>query len=76
MNWISVKEKVPDKQDLYLCCGRTIDCNMGKIPDIIFTAYYYLPCIVFKNARWVERTRSCEDVTIEYWMPLPEMPNE
>lgn len=76
MEWISVKDKLPKKQDLYLCCGRTIDWNMGKIPDIVFTAYFYLPCTVFNYHRWCERTRGYEDVTIEYWMPLPELPKE
>ncbi len=74
--WIKCSDRLPVDQDLYLCCGRVIDWNMGKIPDIIFTAYFYLPCIVFDKPTWCERTRSYEDVTIEYWMPLPEMPKD
>lgn len=76
MEWISVKDRLPTKQDLYLCCGRTIDWNMGKIPDIIFTAEFHLPNEIYDYPRWMERTRSYEDVIIEYWMPLPLLPKD
>lgn len=76
MEWISVEERLPENQGLFLCCGRIIDWNMGKIPDIIFTAYFFLPGKVFDKARWCERTMVYEDVTIEYWMYLPELPQK
>ncbi len=76
MEWIKCSERLPTDQDLYLCCGKTIDWNMGKIPDIAFTAYFYLPNQIYSTHRWMERTRSCEDVTVEYWMPLPSPPKE
>ena len=74
--WIKCSDRLPDKQDLYLCCGSLIDWNMSKTPDTIFTAYFYLKCDVHPKDYWVERTRGYEDVTITHWMPLPEAPND
>jgi hypothetical protein len=74
--WINVKEKLPPEQGLYLCCGRTIDWNMGKIPDVAFTAEFLVPDEIYDYHRWIERTRNYEDVTIEYWMVLPELPKD
>jgi hypothetical protein len=76
MEWIHVNDDLPKDEGLYFCCGRTIDWNMDIIPDIIFTAFFYLPDNRFSYPRWCERTRSYEDVTVEYWIKIPELPKE
>jgi hypothetical protein len=74
MVWISVKDRYPEKDDLYLCCGSTIDWNMRDgVPDTTFTAYYR-GNESGNHSKWLERTRAYEDVEVTHWMEIPEIP--
>jgi len=67
--WINSLIAVPKKENLYLCCGDEIQYNMkaNDPPDTYFLAYW-------NGNSWVERVRPYEEVTIAFWMPLPELP--
>lgn len=64
--WISVKDRLPDKDTLVLCVGAKGGMFLGYIQFFIGkdeTAYTYVP-----NARGSRYAA--------FWMPLPEPPKE
>jgi hypothetical protein len=63
MEWISCKERLPDKQDRYLIFGQfTKDC-----PNQVYEALY-----LKKPRRFMADGIYSKNVT--HWMPLPEPP--
>lgn len=64
--WISVKDRLPDKEGQYLCWfGKNVFCIGASICS-------FVPC---KNAFWsFERNESLVNIT--HWMPIPEAPKE
>lgn len=63
MEWVSVKDKLPEKQGRYLIYGRfTCDC-----PNQVMEAYY-----LFKPRKFMIDGIYSKNVT--HWMPLPEPP--
>lgn len=70
--WISVKDRLPDKDGLYLVYGmseamKTIcpDC----VPIWLCTFYY-------DHGGWYSLSEAMAFDYITYWMPLPELPKE
>lgn len=62
MDWISVKDRLPDrKEDVYLCC----------VDSLAFPGTQYIRILKFYgDGTW----RYGRNVT--HWMPLPEPPKE
>ena len=64
MNWISVKEKLPDESRQYLVCAKD-----GLRLRVTIASFW------LKNKTWqLTERRSYWCVT--HWMPLPEPPKE
>lgn len=67
MNWISVKDRLPEDENRVLTTDRR---GMGF-------AHYYKGCKgeppdVSESAEWVEHF--CLDAHITHWMPMPKPP--
>ena len=66
-DWISVKDRLPDDEELYLICTES---NFGKI-DI---AYYQPIGDKFSNYEPFWQGRSSRSTRVTHWMPLPQKP--
>ena len=75
--WISVKDKLPNKDGKYLCCwcdGKYIDIysfakNLRKVDEIDFKG--------MNRKGWYDYDSEwgyCEQESVTHWMPLPELP--
>ena len=68
-NWISVKDKLPNKEDYYLAYIRD---NRGKTRMEMVKLYKWANCfewsVHYMNSRWKDFN------TITHWMPMPEPP--
>lgn len=62
MGWISVKDGLPTKtmEDVLVVCSD------GDI----------LKAFVYSDGTWAESRESIPLDNVEYWMPLPELPDE
>ena len=67
--WISVKDRLPEDEELYLICTES---NFGKI-DI---AYYQPIGDKFSNYEPFWQGKSNRSTRVTHWMPLPEPPKE
>lgn len=65
MEWISVKDKLPDNEERVAVLYRYK--NKSRLTK--WNAEYDI-----ENKRW--KTYHLDDCTIEYWMPLPEPPKD
>lgn len=63
--WISVKERLPDKEGYYLVYWEWISTDGTYYSDGIDIIYFR------GKSRWAKTSRE-KDIT--YWMPLPERP--
>ena len=71
MKWISVKERLPEKEGSYIVRTKTGAVTTARFYDErTFSETHYLPKEYTRKAAW-SRNR---DVT--HWMPLPEPPKE
>lgn len=76
MNWISVKERLPENGDTVLVFDNG-SIDLGHLPDIVERAilkatYEYqddLPINTFDCGNWMSPS-----FTVTHWMPLPESP--
>lgn len=64
MNWISVKDKVPDEEGYYLCFHPTYRRNICILSFREFT----------KDSRKRFWDQGGKESKITHWMPLPELP--
>lgn len=64
--WISVNDRLPDKEGKYLVCG---DIHLWDIEK-----YRTNECIVI--ARFTERNEWLTSLSVKYWMLLPKLPSE
>lgn len=64
--WISVKDRLPDKEGKYLVCG---DIHLWDIEK-----YRTNECVVI--ARFTERNEWLTSLSVKYWMLLPKLPSE
>jgi len=71
MDWISVKDKLPDKRGWYLVVVR--DLIVCYITMGLFHKYYGIDSMT-KGGTWHADGNTTGDVT--HWMPLPELPKE
>lgn len=62
MQWISVKDRLPEDDGKYLCCTRS--------GAIVVVKYHHFR----DTGRW--RTYESVAQSITHWMPLPEPPKE
>lgn len=82
-NWISVNDRLPNKNGKYLCCWK------GCIGDILYISIYSFAKNLSKVDRYVfqgKRKSGWYDYDSEWgygeisnvthWMPLPELPKE
>ena len=60
--WISVKDKLPDKTDYYLVCLESPRCGLK---DGVTTSYYQ-----HKAKNW----KAVYNPSVTHWMPIPEPP--
>lgn len=65
--WISVAERLPEKNGKYLCYVKRFGQYAGM-------QYYYVDVLVFQEDRFFEDGIGTERVT--HWMPLPQPPKE
>lgn len=65
-NWISAKDRLPDKGGKYLVCG---DIHLWDIEK-----YRTNECVVI--AKFTERKEWLTSLSVKYWMLLPELPKE
>jgi len=69
--WISVKDRLPDKFDYVLCYCKT---TTGEGNEFMFGAYH-------NDTWWLKTCRTYAtleqpQMRVMYWMPLPEPPKE
>jgi hypothetical protein len=62
--WISVKDRLPNKDTEVLCCSVRGDLFIGKYLEAIYTEDVY---VFVDTNRWDARS-------VTHWMPLPEPP--
>ena len=62
--WISVKDRLPEKHDRYLC-----NVKAFSFPDL-----RYFAILKYDDGGFIEGKIYTDDVT--HWMPLPEPPKE
>ena len=62
--WISVKDRLPDKHDRYLC-----NVKAFSFPDLC-----YFAILKYDDGGFIEGKIYTDDVT--HWMPLPKPPKE
>lgn len=60
--WISVKNRLPDKDGKYLVCGKVALSDIHGEP--------------IRLARFTERKEWLTSLSVKYWMPLPEPPKD
>jgi len=66
MNWISVKDELPNEKVDVLIYGKITCCG-----GLHYEQGYY------KNKCWFGRMRdNYTHITVTHWMPLPEKPTE
>lgn len=58
--WISVKDRLPESHDIYLCC----------IDSLAFPGSRYVKTRMFYSDGWEKGSE------VTHWMPLPELPKE
>lgn len=61
-NWISVKDRLPDKDGKYLVCGKVALSDIHGEP--------------IRLVRFTERKEWLTSLSVKYWMLLPELPKE
>lgn len=73
MEWISVKDRLPEKHVIVLVFNDTKDIFVATM-DIIHPVYQNEPKLYwsFEPSGW----GSCCSKDITHWMPLPEPPQE
>lgn len=62
MSWISVKDRLPDKNGEYLA----VTPNMRRKVNVAY----------FEDCVWLPDERHFTTVKVTHWMPLPEPPEE
>ena len=81
MDWISVKERLPEKRGHYLVCtsvnywhGGCMDTNSddGTTEGYAGTTMSVLDCYIDSTNDW---NRVCNS-HVTHWMPMPEPPKE
>jgi hypothetical protein len=85
--WVSVKDRLPEKDGMYLCLYRNDDypynlyhciCDYANnLQSADYGAFQGIERNGFYDFGWVEEEREemyYEVSNIEYWMPLPELP--
>jgi hypothetical protein len=60
LQWISVKERLPEKGQLVLACANE----------------YSTECVLFDGENWHDDIGAVRGDFYEYWMPLPKPPTE
>jgi hypothetical protein len=74
MEWISVKDRLPEiEQDVLICYLVTMP------DDVIIQAQKvdYIHCIrQFKSKQVVDWAEYTEDIEITHWQPLPQSPSK
>jgi hypothetical protein len=60
--WVSVKDRLPDKDGKYLVCGKVALSDIHGEP--------------IQLVRFTERKEWLTSLSVKYWMPLPEPPKE
>jgi len=67
MRWISVNERLPSPDSCVLAC----------VFDAQNSVYLCMSmCFVSKRGQWIDFDSNEAVHGIDYWMPLPEYPNE
>ena len=66
MEWISVKERLPERDGMYIVHTRNLTA-WKPLKHNVFIAEYCFNDFVFRG--W-------EDNNVTHWMPLPEPPKE
>ena len=73
--WISVKDRLPDSNGLYIVTACDEGCAAGEgiwYDTVVVTAEYYNGCWT-----WYEGGQEYDlDGIVTHWMPLPEPPEE
>ena len=73
--WISVKNRLPDSNGLYIVTACDEGCAAGEgiwYDTVVVTAEYYNGCWT-----WYEGGQEYDlDGIVTHWMPLPEPPEE
>lgn len=65
MDWISVKDRLPDIEMDVLACT-----------NVWSDGYYYFICHRKEDGLWWSESTHCAYPFVKYWMPLPEPPKE
>lgn len=80
MEWISVKDKLPDKDGKYLVCTKSF---LGRFTRIIsYTLNYDSPFEeehMQGRAIWYNYSGEAGDYEVDnvtHWMPLPDLPSD
>lgn len=66
--WISLKEKTPDKNDDYIC-SVIIPYGNGKYKTSLRVLHWYLDPINRRRGYF-----SCEGMIVTHWMTMPKAP--
>lgn len=65
MEWISAKEKLPDKPGEYIVFVKNLTGRITYFNPVFVASFYY---------GW--HFQACDDNVVTHWMPLPEPPKE
>lgn len=83
MEWISVKDRLPEESDVYLVNIHQEDNERGESADFVITAWYQKIPLLFLPEEigwillneWYDHSSVMKNY-ISHWMPLPEPPKE
>ena len=64
IGWVSVKDRLPEKNGWYFTC-----VEQNGVPQCVGIT-------LFNGRYWEDDDYPVEKELVDYWMPIPELPNE
>ena len=63
--WISVKDRLPEREKYYLGWGKSLNINRA----------FHMCIVLYSDNVWIKNDND-EEILVIYWQPLPERPED